>query len=247
MKRLIFITVLFLFFSSSAIFAQETSERDYVDEQNMTVSEVEELIQSQSFINQIDLVFGVEPAVSINSHNKIGGKFVSAPSPMYFPVYIGLSYPNYTAISFQPSVRFYMSYHLVYGDRVLPAEIENRTGLAFNFLVNLPVVFKLNYRNKYSWSVIAGLAGLIRFATVPFNVEPDATGTTGTVQSDVDYMNSWFYKKARFLYLSGAIDWMFYYGKAKYGPELSLFFPISAFTDLSLDSLMIGVGVKVEF
>ena len=246
MKRLLLITVFFLFCTSSALFAQE-SERDYVDEQNMTVSEVEELIQSQSFINKIDFVFGVEPAVSINTHSKIGNKFVSAPSPMYFPVYIGLSYPNYTAISFQPSLRFFMSYHLVYDDMVLPAEIENRTGLTFNFLVNLPVVFKLNYRNKYSWSVIAGLAGLIRFATVPFNVEPDAPGTTGTVKSDVDYMNSWFYKKARFLYLSGAIDWMFYYGKAKYGPELSLFVPISLLTDLTLDGLMIGVGVKVEF
>ena len=186
MKRLLLITVFFLFCTSSALFAQE-SERDYVDEQNMTVSEVEELIQSQSFINKIDFVFGVEPAVSINTHSKIGNKFVSAPSPMYFPVYIGLSYPNYTAISFQPSLRFFMSYHLVYDDMVLPAEIENRTGLTFNFLVNLPVVFKLNYRNKYSWSVIAGLAGLIRFATVPFNVEPDAPGTTGTVKSDVDY------------------------------------------------------------
>ena len=144
MKRLVFLTALILFCSTSVFFAQE-SEKDYVDEQNMTVSEVEELIQSQSMINKIDFVFGVEPVISINTHTKSDGKFISAPSPIHFPVYIGLSIPNYTAISFQPTLRFFMSYNLVYDDMVLPAEVENRTGLTFNFLVNLPIVFKLNY------------------------------------------------------------------------------------------------------
>ena len=186
MKRLLFFTALFLFLGA-AVFAQESSERDYVDEQNMTVSEVEELIQSQSAINKIDFVFGVAPVVSINTHTKSSdGKFISAPSPIHFPVYIGLSVPNYTAISFQPSLRFYMSYNLVYNGMVLPAEIENRTGLTFNFLANFPVVFKLNYKNKYSWSILAGFSGLFRFATVPFNVDADEPGSTGTVQSDVD-------------------------------------------------------------
>ena len=253
MKRSKFLTSFFLVFflvaglNDAALFAQE-SERDYVDEQNMTVSEVEELIQSQSAINKIDFVFGVAPVVSINTHTKSSeGKFISAPSPIHFPVYVGLSIPNYTAISFQPTLRFFMSYNLVFNDIVLPAEVENRTGLTYNFLANLPVVFKLNYRNKYSWSILAGFAGLFRFATVPFNVKGTEPGTTGTVQSDIDYMNSWFYKNARFLYVSAAIDWMFYYGKTKYGPELSVFFPIATFADKSVDGLMIGAGIKVEF
>ena len=253
MKRSKFLTAFFLVFllvaglESTTLFAQE-SERDYVDEQNMTVSEVEELIQSQSAINKIDFVFGVAPVVSINTHTKSSdGKFISAPSPMHFPVYIGFSVPNYTAISFQPTLRFFMSYNLVYDGMVLPAEIENRTGLTFNFLANLPIVFKLNYRNKYSWSILAGFAGLFRFATVPFNVKATEIGATGTVQSDIDYMNSWFYKNARFLYVSAAIDWLFYYGTTKYGPELSVFFPIATFADKSIDGLMIGAGIKVEF
>ena len=99
MKRLLFFTAIFLFLAT-AVFAQEMSERDYVDEQNMTVSEVEELIQSQSAINKLDFVFGVEPLVSINTHKKSAdGKFISAPSPIHFPVYIGLSIPNYRACS----------------------------------------------------------------------------------------------------------------------------------------------------
>ena len=253
MKQSKFLTSFFLVFflvaglNDAALFAQE-SERDYVDEQNMTVSEVEELIQSQSAINKIDFVFGVAPVVSINTHTKSSeGKFISAPSPIHFPVYVGLSIPNYTAISFQPTLRFFMSYNLVFNDIVLPAEVENRTGLTYNFLANLPVVFKLNYRNKYSWSILAGLAGYFRFATVPFNVSGSDPGATGTVQSDVNYMNKWFYKNARFLYVSAAIDWMFYYGKTKYGPEFAVFFPIATFTDKSVDALMIGAGVKVEF
>ena len=267
MKRFVFLTIIFL--SMSFLFAQEspeepetveapetpvhqeiqeTSERDYVDEQNMTVTEVEELIQSQALIHRLDFVFGIEPLLSINTHKKSSdGKFISAPSPIDIPVYIGLSIPNYTAISFQPSLRFFTSYNLVYDKMVLPAEIENRTGQTFNFLLNLPIVFKLNYKNKYSWSVLAGLAGLFRFATVPSNVKDSDAGFTGTVQSDVDYMNEWFYKNVRFLYLSAAIDWMFYYGKTKYGPELSVFFPISVFADKSVDGLKIGAGIKVEF
>ena len=248
MKRLFILTILFLFCKATVLYAQETSERDYVDEQNMTVSEVEELIQSQSIINKLDFVFGIEPLVSINTHTKSPeGKFISAPSPISFPVYIGLSIPNYTVFSFQPSLRFFMSYNLVYDDMVLPAEIENRTGLTFNFLVNLPIVIKLKYRDKYSWSIITGLSGLLRFATVPFNVQADEAGFTGTVQSDIDYMNAWFFNNMRFLYISAAIDWMFYYGKTKYGPEVSVFFPVAAFTDKSVDGLMIGAGIKVEF
>ena len=224
------------------------SEKDYVDQQNMSVTEVEELIESQSAIHHFDFIFGIEPQVSINTHMKNAeGKFISAPSPMFFPIYFGLAIPNYTAVSFQPSIRFYTTFNLVYGDMVLPAEIENRTGLTFSFLLNLPIAFKINIHNKYSLDILAGVAGLIRFATVPVNVKDTEPGYTGTVKTDIDYMNSWFYKNARFLYLSVAADWLFYYGTTKYGPELSIFFPISVFTDKSLDGLMFGVGVKVEF
>ena len=92
MKKIKILTALFLVLfvlggtGAFSLFAQE-SERDYVDDQNMSVSEVEELIQSQSFINKIDFVFGIAPVTSINSHTKNSdGKFISAPTPLYFPV-----------------------------------------------------------------------------------------------------------------------------------------------------------------
>ena len=146
MKKLIIFTAAILLFATRA-FAQETSERDYVDEKDMSVTEVEELIQSKGLIHRLDFVFGIEPTVSINTHKKNSqGKFISAPSPVSIPVYIGLSIPNYTPVSFQPSLRFFTGYNLVYDNMVLPAEVENRTGQTLSFLLNLPVVFKLNYK-----------------------------------------------------------------------------------------------------
>ena len=237
MKKLIIFTAAIILFAGSA-FAQK----------DMSVTEVEELIQSKGLIHRLDFVFGVEPLLAINTHIKNSeGKFISAPSPISMPLYIGLAIPNYTPLSFQPSLRFFAGYNLVYDNMVLPAEIENRTGLTLNFLLNLPIVFKLNYKDKYSWSILAGLAGLFRYAILPSNVSSSAPGFTGTVQSDIDFMNSWYYKNLRFLYLSAGIDWLFYYGTTKYGPELSVFFPISTISDKSIDGMMVGVGIKVEF
>lgn len=237
MKKLIIFTAAIILFATSA-FAQK----------DMSVTEVEELIQSKGLIHRLDFVFGVEPLLAINTHKKNSeGKFISAPSPISMPLYIGLAIPNYTPLSFQPSLRFFAGYNLVYDNMVLPAEVENRTGLTLNFLLNLPIVFKLNYKDKYSWSILAGIAGLFRYAILPSNVSSSAPGFTGTVQSDIDFMNSWYYKNLRFLYLSAGIDWLFYYGTTKYGPELSVFFPISTFSDKSIDGMMVGVGIKVEF
>lgn len=237
MKKLIIFTAAIILFATSA-FAQK----------DMSVTEVEELIQSKGLIHRLDFVFGVEPLLAINTHIKNSeGKFISAPSPISMPLYIGLAIPNYTPLSFQPSLRFFAGYNLVYDNMVLPAEVENRTGLTLNFLLNLPIVFKLNYKDKYSWSILAGIAGLFRYAILPSNVSSSAPGFTGTVQSDIDFMNSWYYKNLRFLYLSAGIDWLFYYGTTKYGPELSVFFPISTFSDKSIDGMMVGVGIKVEF
>lgn len=237
MKKLIIFTAAIILFTTSA-FAQK----------DMSVTEVEELIQSKGLIHRLDFVFGVEPLLAINTHKKNSeGKFISAPSPISMPLYIGLAIPNYTPLSFQPSLRFFAGHNLVYDNMVLPAEIENRTGLTLNFLLNLPIVFKLNYKDKYSWSILAGIAGLFRYAILPSNVSSSAPGFTGTVQSDIDFMNSWYYKNLRFLYLSAGIDWLFYYGTTKYGPELSVFFPISTFSDKSIDGMMVGVGIKVEF
>ena len=196
----------------------------------MSVSEVEELLQSGKLINRLDFVFGITPTVFFNTHTKNkDGIFISAKSPVLFPVYFGMSVPNYTAVSFQPTLKIFSSYNLVYEDMVLPAEIENRTGLTYSFLLNLPVVFKLNYKNKCSWSLSSGIAGLFRFAVLPDGVQTDESGYTGTVESDIKFMNSWFYENLRFLYLSAGFDWMFYYGKTKYGPEISIYFPISTF------------------
>ena len=166
MKKLIIFTAAIILFATSA-FAQK----------DMSVTEVEELIQSKGLIHRLDFVFGVEPLLAINTHIKNSeGKFISAPSPISMPLYIGLAIPNYTPLSFQPSLRFFAGYNLVCDNMVLPAEIENRTGLTLNFLLNLPIVFKLNYKDKYSWSILAGIAGFVYLLRVGSGDPSHASG-----------------------------------------------------------------------
>lgn len=276
MKKIYFSLVFFLLICSSAVFSQEMNveteaeaevsvveedsedktvidenlidERSYVDEKSMTVTEVEELIQSQALIHQVDFVFGITPTVILNTHTKSPeGKYISAPSPIVTPVYIGIAIPNFTTIYTLPSVKIFTDYSLVYGERVLPAEVENRTAVTYSILFNLPVILKLRYQDKFSWSVSGGLAGLFRIAAVPSAVKEDETGYLGTVKDDVNYMNKWYYQNLRYLYVSAGLDWMFYYGKTKFGPDFSVYLPVSIFSDKSFDSIMISAGVKVEF
>ena len=70
MKKLYIFAAVFILFAGHA-FCQEESERNYVDEKDMTVTEVEELIQSQAMIHRLDFVFGISPLVSINTHKKM--------------------------------------------------------------------------------------------------------------------------------------------------------------------------------
>ena len=246
MKKLYIFAAVFILFAGHA-FCQEESERNYVDEKDMTVTEVEELIQSQAMIHRLDFVFGISPLVSINTHKKNAeGKFISAPSPIVVPLYIGLSVPNYTFFSFQPSLRFFTTYNLVYDNMVLPAEVENRTGQTLSFLLNLPVAFKINFKDRTSWSILAGVATFFRYAMLPANIKESAPGYKGSAGADVSYMNSWYYNNLRFLYLSAGFDWMFYYGKTKYGPEIAVFFPVSVLSDKSIDGLMVCAGIKIE-
>ena len=82
MKKLIIFTAAIILFATSA-FAQK----------DMSVTEVEELIQSKGLIHRLDFVFGVEPLLAINTHIKNSeGKFISAPSPISMPLYIGLQF-----------------------------------------------------------------------------------------------------------------------------------------------------------
>lgn len=216
------------------------------------ISEVEESLQNKSFIHQIDFVFGLTPLMTINTKTKdTTGKFVSSPLQIHFPIYVGMNLPNYTYISFQPSLKFFRNYSLLAdvdgtgNILVLPADLEGRTAQTWNFLLNLPVTFKLNFFDKNSLNVITGLALLIRFATVPNGIDASEEGLLGSVKTDVDYMNSWFWQKGRFLYLSAGVNWLFYRGTLKFGPEFFIDFPISIFADKKFDAIF-SAGLTIQ-
>mgnify|MGYP003425421713 CR=1 FL=1 len=125
----------------------EKKEESIFDERNeeTSVLETETKIRDMALIHRLDFVFGVTPTLLLNSYSKKSdGIFVSAVSPIVVPIYIGLTMPNHTAISFHPTLKFFWNYNLVYEGMVLPAEIENRTMQTFSFLLsNCFTSFKL--------------------------------------------------------------------------------------------------------
>ncbi len=235
-KKLFILTILFLSFSFS-LFSQEAD----VAPENQTA----ETKTDKSFFERLDFFFGLTPSLYINTEKTT----ISAPSPLFYPIYLGIQWPNDTWLSFSPSIRFYTNYYLVSGNKVLPAEIENRTAIAYSFFLNLPVGFNILNNNLFQVRAFSGLGILIRFATLASKVSPDDYGSTGTAKDDLKVINSWFYKNAHFLYLTGGIDCLFKLTKnVNIGPELYINIPLgSLFTQFSLQEFMISLGAKIQF
>ena len=198
-----------------------------------------------SFFDRLDFFFCLTPTLYINTKPKSS----SAPSPIFYPLYLGVDYTINSFISVQPSLRVYMNYFLYNGTNALPSEIENRTALAYSFFLNIPANFNVMKLNKSSIDVSAGLGILIRFATLATNVNETDSGTTGSAKSDVEYINKWFYQKARFLYLTGGVDYIYNItDNIKLGPEFFIAIPLgSLFSEFSLQEMLISLGLKVMF
>lgn len=227
----------------------EKKEESIFDERNeeTSVLETETKIRDMALIHRLDFVFGVTPTILLNSYSKKSdGIFVSAVSPIVVPIYIGLTMPNHTAISFHPTLKFFWNYNLVYEGKVLPAEIENRTMQTFSFLLTLPIMFKINFFDKNSLSFSTGVSALIRFSSLAKGINANELGGTGTAKSDVSYANKWYWENLRFLYVYAGVDWMFYKGRVKYGPELSIYIPFSLITEKSYQNMMFSLGMKVQ-
>lgn len=232
---------------------EDVEEEDFLksifEERNeeTSVLETEDLIREMALIHQLDFVFGVTPTYLANPYSKLSeGNFTSAVSPIVVPIYIGLTIPNHTFVSFHPTLKFFWNYNLIYDDMVLPAEIENRTMQSFYFLLTLPVMFKINFFDKNSLGFSTGVSTLIRFSSLAKGVNKNEAGFYGSVEQDLDYANDWYWKNLRFLYLYAGVDWMFYKGRVKYGPEVSFYLPMSIFTDKSALNFIMSIGLKVQ-
>lgn len=252
MKKFLLILTLSLF--SFCLFAQESVEAVNEGESPAENIETEETVdykgkeftQSESFIefiHSLDFVFHMETGMYLNTESKL----ISAPSPVIYPLTIGILWPNYTFIALQPTVSFFMMNHLWYEDRALPAEIENRTSTTLSFMITLPVVISIYTKNS-RLQLMPGISMLARFGLLANNVASDDYGYTGTAGGDMDEINNWFWKNGNFIYLSAGASWIFkFHNEAKAGPVMNLYIPIgSAINYEGMQGFMFSTGFKIS-
>lgn len=260
-KKIIFaviFSILFFSFSYSQEFSEEetheekteTSEKIHFGEkarsaQNENISllgnKYTKPVNLVDFINQFDFVFQMTPSIYVNTESKL----VSAPSPIFFPVSVGLIWPNFTFLSVQPSLSYFSINYLWHDGKALPAEIENRTATAYSLFLNIPAVVTLFIQNgRFQFSLGAGF--LFRIIALASGVAPQDFGETGSAQSDTDLIGSYLWQPENFIYITTEFSWLFDVAKTfKVGPIVGAYVPVSIFQ--SDFSKFIGyLGVKVS-
>ncbi|MCQ2576131.1 MAG: hypothetical protein MJ162_05245 [Treponema sp.] len=227
------------------LFAEEVAEaqEEVLTEVQSDAASVEETKPKKDFFDIVGFCAGFTPSLYLNTQSSL----VSAPSPIFYPVYVGISFPKDAWLSFQPGIKFWTGYYLVANDIVSPAEIENRTANVYHFLIDIPVMFRIDFFDKVDFRASAGIAMFLRYGTLAGGVSSSASGYYGTAAKDLEYINDWFFDNLRYVYLSGGVSFMFNYGRLKYGPEASLYVPISILTDFSFDAVILSAGLKLVF
>ena len=160
--------------------------------------------QEEPAPQSFDVVLQFEPALYLNTESTL----VSAPSPIVYPITLGILWPNEARFSIQPTLSFFLMYHLMYNNRALPAEIENRTTTTLSFMLNIPVMYSI-YLKKSRFQFNAGVAMLIRFGFLSLGVKDSDYGWTGSAAGDVSAINAWFWNDMRWLYLSIGTSWLY--------------------------------------
>ncbi|MCR4734414.1 MAG: hypothetical protein K5829_05375 [Treponema sp.] len=204
-----------------------------------------EKYNEDSFLGRADIFTELTPSILLNTASKT----FSAPSPSFFPLSLGLIYPNDTSVSFEPSLSFFWTNYLIYEEEVYPAEIENRTATALSFLFEIPVAFSLKLLEKNRLKLIPGFAFLIRIPILANGVSTSDSGWYGSAKDDVSHMGLLFYEKGRFFYLSFKSSWIFEQIEGiRFGPVISVYFPIiSAIADKSLNGMIFEAGLQLIF
>lgn len=247
-SKKIFLFISFLF--SFMIFLQaQIPVSD--DEQNINEpTETTETIEPQSDKTEnkkrtFDLFACMDAGLYLNPEQS---SLNSAPSPINFELSFGATIPNYTMFSFQPSLTFFMMNHLLFEERALPAEIENRTSTTLNFYLNLPFAFTLKIpKSKFHFSL--GFATMIRFAFLAAGVHNDDEGFSGSAGEDITLINKWFWKNLHWLYATIEADWLYEVSsKINAGPFLSIKLPFGSLTtEKSPQGMIFSAGLKISF
>lgn len=225
MKHLKLLFVVLLSLLALNCFSQETEPAE------TDIIEVPETPSSHT----VSFIASMGPGMYLNT---VSSKY-SAPSPIIYPVQMGILWPNYTTTAFEPSLSFFYMYHLYYNNMALPAEIENRTTFTPTFILNLPVAFNFYFGNN-RLQVNAGLALVMRFGV-------KANGVDDSEAGEIEAINKWFWQNARCVYLSTGASWIFGHTKNfKAGPTINIYFPMGTlFSGEGLQGMMATVGMKI--
>lgn len=227
MKRLLSILAAVIFISS--VYAQET------DLQELSRNEKSSGIP-------VDFVLQFEPSLYLNTESTL----VSAPSPIIYPVSIGFLWPDYSTIAIEPTLSFFMMNHLLYENKAIPAEIENRTTTTLSFMLNIPVVFSF-FLHSSRFQLNVGPAILMRFGLLSPGVKESDSGWTGTAAEDVAAINSWFWNDLRWFYLTAGGSWLYNLdSKLMAGPVINISIPLGGLiVDKDAQGMLISVGIKI--
>ena len=228
MKKLLF-TLAAVFFLTS-LYAQEDTEF------------YEETEPAQPAPFPIDFVMQFEPALYLNTESTL----VSAPSPIVYPISIGFLWPDRSTFSIQPTLSFFMMQHLLYEDKALPAEIENRTTTTLSFMLNIPVVFSLFLDNS-QFQFTAGPGILMRFGLLSPGVKEEDSGWSGSAGSDVEKINEYFWNDMRWFYANLGASWLYNLTpQLRAGPTINAYIPVGGLiSDQSAQSMIISAGIKI--
>ena len=222
----------FLIFTSllllSSLAAQEEQETEASEEPKSPFS--------------ADFVLQFEPGIYINTASTL----VSAPSPVVYPISIGFLWPNSGKIAIQPTISFFMMNHLLYEDKALPAEIENRTTTTLSFMLNIPAVYSI-YLEKSNFQITGGLGVFIRFGLLSPGVKDGDSGWTGSAGSDVKEINKYFWGNMRWLYITLGGSWLYNLTpQLRAGPTINVYMPVGGLiSDGSAQAMIISAGIKI--
>lgn len=250
---LIYIFVAFLFLSPIAAqeIENEYQEVEATEENTVTETEKRQIIpirfaipeSPKDMLGQFRLTVAKAPALIING----SAPETSIPVSVISPTTLGVFWRNNFFVSTEPNLSFFMGHYLwdEKTETAYIAEIENRTSMAFSFLIGLPVVFTFNITKKSNLKLSASFEYLLRFGILAIGVKPDDSGTSGNAESDVRKINDWFMKNS--LYVGGGVAWMFEIASKtstlQLGPEVKVHIPLGQLE--KLNGMMISAGLKL--
>lgn len=161
-------------------------------------------------------------------------KNISSPSPIKpnFAFTTEFKIPN--SFSVAPTINFFTNYYLWFdgedsknnSSAALFAEIEHRTALVYNFLLDIPLVYNIQI-NKSNLGLGVGCGLLGRFGILD-------SGVPEYEKSDIKLINKYFWEKGRFFYPMILVSWDYLRDKSwSLGGILKAYLPLGSILDQS--------------